>query len=83
MAIDNFDHGKNARGNGAWSLRIRAYLTGRIDYTAIAHTLRRGSDGEHDDQEEAARIATHPSFAAVLGRRCLVLSGDRYLCILR
>ena len=60
-----------------------AYLTGRIDYTAIAHTLTRGSDGERHDQEEAARIAAHPSFAAVLGRRCLVLSGDRYLCILR
>ena len=60
-----------------------AYSIGRIDYTAIAHTLTRGPNGERDDQEEAARIAAHPSFAAVLGRRCLVLGGDRYLCILR
>src|SRR5215510_16262328 len=41
------------------------------------------TDGEYDGQEEAAQIEAHPSFAAVLGRRCLVLSGDRYLCILR
>jgi hypothetical protein len=58
-----------------------AYLTG--PHCAIAHTLTRGSDGEYDGQEEAARIEAHPSFAPVLGRRCLVLSGDRYLCILR
>ena len=50
---------------------------------AIAHTLMCGSDGERDDQEEAARLEAHPSFAAVLGRRCLVPSGDCYLCILR
>ena len=42
-----------------------------------------GSDGERDVQEEAAQLEAHPSFAAVLGRRCLVPSGDRYLCILR
>jgi len=42
-----------------------------------------GSDGERDDQEEAARLEAHPSFAAVLGRRCVVPSGDRYLCIHR
>src|SRR5262245_47658647 len=61
---------------------VLAYSTGRIDYTAIAHTLTHGSDNEYDGQEEAARIEAHSSFAAVLGRRYLVLSGDRYLCIL-
>jgi uncharacterized protein DUF1214 len=89
-AIDNIDHGRT------WPMRVAmvlglcvsgylalAYLTGRINYPAIAQTLTRGLDGERDDQEEAVRLEGHPSFAAVLGRRCLVLSGDRYLCILR
>ena len=86
-ALRSIDHGRMCVANVLDLCVFRylalVYLTGRIDYTAIAHSLRRGSDGERDDQEEAARIAAHASFAAVLGRRCLVLGGDRYLCILR